>query len=31
MSTLGVGLCGNFAKSVVWGTFALLDSDLSTG
>ena len=25
------GLCGKLARSVVWSTFAPLDSDLSTG
>ena len=31
MSNLGMGLCGKLARSVVWSTFAPLDSDLSTG
>ena len=31
MSNLSVGLCGKLAKSVGWGTFAPLDSDLSSG
>ena len=28
---VGMGLCGKLAKSVIWSTFAPLDSDLSTG
>ena len=31
MSNLSMGLCGKLAKSVSRSTFALLDSDLSSG
>ena len=31
MSNLSMGLCGKLARSVVWSTFAPLDSDLSAG
>ena len=28
MANLNMGLCGKLARSVIWSTFALLDSDL---
>ena len=31
MSNLRMGLCVKLAKSIGWGTFAPLDSDLSSG
>ena len=31
MSNLSMGLYGKLARSVVWSTFASMDSDLSTG
>ena len=31
MSNVSMGLCGKVAGRVVWYTFTLLDSDLSTG
>ena len=31
MCILSMGLCGKLSKCIGWSTFALLDSDLSTG
>ena len=28
MANLSMGLCGKLARSLIWSTFALLDSDL---